>query len=124
MQSGPFRVQRKTDLTPVDLQLEGSGKHPRMVSVASPFAEAPGTVRVLAPRQGTHALLAAELRCGELRKPFILDTAGMRHLYFDLNSVQSSMRIEEPAVLVTAYVQKMMAFLLFNRAPRQILLIG
>jgi len=59
-----------------------------------------------------------------LSSPFILDADGMRHLYFDLASVQSSMRLEEPDVLVTAYAQKMMAFLLFNRAPRHILLIG
>ncbi len=34
------------------------------------------------------------------------------------------MRLEEPDALVTAYAQKMMAFLLFNRAPRHILMIG
>jgi spermidine synthase len=34
------------------------------------------------------------------------------------------MRLEDPDALVTAYTQKMMAFLLFNRAPRHILLIG
>ena len=56
--------------------------------------------------------------------PFIIDTAGTRHLYFDLQSVQSSMRLDAPDVLVTAYAQKMMAFLLFNRAPRHILMIG
>jgi spermidine synthase len=59
-----------------------------------------------------------------LGKPFILDTAGMRHLYFDLSAVQSSMRLEDPDSLVTAYTQKMMAFLLFNRSPRHIVLIG
>jgi spermidine synthase len=54
----------------------------------------------------------------------MLDTAGTRHLYFDLRAVQSSMRLEEPDALVTAYAQKMMAFLLFNRAPRHIVMIG
>jgi spermidine synthase len=48
----------------------------------------------------------------------------MRHLHFDLQAVQSSMRLEEPDALVTAYAQKMMAFLLFNRTPRHILMIG
>jgi len=65
-----------------------------------------------------------DLYRGESKTPFILDTAGMRHLYFDLDAVQSSMRLDEPDVLVTAYVRKMMAFLLFNRAPRHILMIG
>lgn len=57
-------------------------------------------------------------------RPFIRDTAGTRHLHFDLRSVQSSMQLEEPDALVTPYTQKMMAFLLFNRTPRHILLIG
>jgi spermidine synthase len=34
------------------------------------------------------------------------------------------MRLEEPDALVTAYAQKMMAFLLFNRAPPHIVMIG
>lgn len=65
-----------------------------------------------------------ELYRGESNIPFILDTAGMRHLYFDLAAIQSSMRLDEPDALVTAYARKMMAFLLFNRVPRHILMIG
>src|SRR5882724_654284 len=95
-----------------------------MLSVASPFSDAPGTVRLLEPRPGSNELLAEALCRGEISGPFILDTAGTRHLYFDLRAVQSSMRLEEPDALVTAYVRKMMAFLLFNRAPRHILMIG
>jgi spermidine synthase len=95
-----------------------------MRAVASPFSDAPGTVRLLEPRQGSNELLAGGLCRGEISGPFILDTAGTRHLYFDLRAVQSSMRLEAPDVLVTAYAQKMMAFLLFNRAPRHILMIG
>ena len=68
--------------------------------------------------------MAQGLHREELNRPFILDTAGTRQLYFDLRAVQSSMRLEEPDALVTAYAQKMMAFLLFNRAPRHILMIG
>jgi spermidine synthase len=95
-----------------------------MLSIASPFADAPGTVRLWARREGSNELLAEELNRDELNGPFILDTAGTRHLYFDLQAVQSSMRLEAPDDLVTAYAQKMMAFLLFNRAPRHILMIG
>ena len=95
-----------------------------MRSVPSPFSDAPGTVRLLEPIQGSNELLAGGLCRGEISGPFILDTAGMRHLYFDLRAVQSSMRLEEPDALVTAYAQKMMAFLLFNRAPRHIVMIG
>jgi len=95
-----------------------------LLSVASPFADAPGTVHLLKPRPGSNGALAEGFCRGEPTGPFILDTAGTRHLYFDLRAVQSSMRLEEPDALVTAYAQKMMAFLLFNRAPRHILLIG
>jgi spermidine synthase len=95
-----------------------------MRSVASPFSDAPGTLRLLEPHPDSYELLARQLCRGEISRPFILDTAGTRHLYFDLRAVQSSMRLDEPDVLVTAYAQKMMAFLLFNRTPRHILMIG
>jgi spermidine synthase len=115
-------------LESVDLHSDRDGETDQqrrsMLSVASPFSEAPGTVRLLEPRQGSSESVAEELHLGELNGPFILDTAGTRHLYFDLRAVQSSMRLEAPDVLVTAYAQKMMAFLLFNRAPRHILMIG
>lgn len=96
----------------------------QVLSLASPFSLAPGTVRVLEPREGASAQLVEQLCRGEVTGPFMLDSAGMRHLFFDLAAVQSSMRLENPAALVTAYAQKMMAFLLFNRAPRDILMIG
>jgi spermidine synthase len=107
-----------------DPEAETDQQRRSMLSVASPFSEAPGTVHLLEPRQGSNELLAEGLWRGQISGPFILDTAGTRHLYFDLRAVQSSMRLEEPDVLVTAYAQKMMAFLLFNRAPRHILMIG
>jgi spermidine synthase len=95
-----------------------------MRSVASPFSDDPKTVRLLEPYPGSHELLTRRSCRGKISGPFILDTAGTRHLYFDLRAVQSSMRLDEPDALVTAYAQKMMAFLLFNRAPRHILMIG
>ena len=109
-------------LEPVDPHSDRDGETDQqgrsLLSVASPFSGASGTVRLL-ERQGSN-----ELDRGEFSGPFILDTAGSRHLYFDLRAVQSSMRLDAPDVLVTAYAQKMMAFLLFNRTPRHILLIG
>jgi len=114
---------QKADL-PADPQGQGGPERRSTRSVASPFSDAPGTVRLLGPREGSDELLAAELHRGELSGPFILDTAETRHLDFDLQSVQSSMRLEAPDVLVTAYAQKMMAFLLFNRTPRHILMLG
>ena len=98
---------------------------PRQVlSLASPFLLSPGTVRVLEPSAGASAQLVQQLCRGEVTGPFILDSEGMRHLFFDFTAVQSSMRLENPTDLVAPYVQKMMAFLLFNRTPRDILMIG
>ena len=95
-----------------------------VLACASHFSLAPGTVRVLEPPEGANIQLVEQLCRGEITGTFMLDTSGMRHLHFDLKAVQSSMRLEDPAGLVTAYAQKMMAFLLFNRAPRDILMIG
>jgi spermidine synthase len=81
-------------------------------------------MHLVEPCKPSSGAVAERMRGGGSSGPFILDTAGMRHLYFDLQSVQSSMRLEEPDALVTAYAQKMMAFLLFNRTPRHILMIG
>ena len=64
----------------------------QVLSLASPFSLAPGTVRVLEPREGASARLVEQLCRGEVTGPFMLDSAGMRHLYFDLQAVQSSMR--------------------------------
>jgi spermidine synthase len=118
----------KEGLEPVDAYSDSQGETDQqrqpMLSIASPFSDTPGTVRLRAPREGSNELLAEELCRGECSGPFMLDAAGTRHLYFDLRAVQSSMRLEAPDDLVTAYAQKMMAFLLFNRAPRHILMIG
>jgi spermidine synthase len=110
--------------TQSDTDQETRQQRRQVLSLASPFSLAPGTVRVLEPHAGASAQLVQQLCRGDVTGPFMLDCAGMRHLYFDGRAVQSSMRLEDPAVLVTAYAQKMMAFLLFNRAPRDILMIG
>jgi spermidine synthase len=121
-------VSLEQGLEPVDPradpQEETDQQRRAMLSIASPFADTPGMVRLRASREGSDEVLAEEVYRGEFNGPFILDTAGTRHLYFDLRAVQSSMRLEAPDDLVTAYAQKMMAFLLFNRAPRHILMIG
>jgi spermidine synthase len=57
-------------------------------------------------------------------KPFIVDDRTQRRLQFDLYTVQSAMHREHPDRLVLPYTRKMMAFLLFNRTPARILLLG
>jgi spermidine synthase len=54
----------------------------------------------------------------------ISERNGIRYLHLGGPAVQSAMRIKEPCSLELEYTRAMMAFLLFNRAPRDIALIG
>ncbi len=57
-------------------------------------------------------------------KPFAFDYGDMRTLHLDGKYIQSAMRISAPDDLLLSYTQAMMGFLLFNPAPRHILMIG
>lgn len=61
---------------------------------------------------------------GTYDKPFVVDSGQWRSLHFDLEAAQSVMDLGHPDKLSLAYTRKMMAFLLFNRAPARILLLG
>lgn len=61
---------------------------------------------------------------GSYGRPFIVDSGLKRALHFDLDAVQSEMDLRRPSRLCLAYTRKMMAFLLFNRSPRRILMLG
>jgi spermidine synthase len=81
-------------------------------------------LRVLEPPGSSQKDLWEALMDGTYNKPFILDSGARRCLHFDLDAVQSVMQLEDPDKLCLAYTRKMMAFLLFNRAPKRILLLG
>ncbi len=49
---------------------------------------------------------------------------GIRSLHLGSNTVQSSMNLADPAELVLSYTRAMMAFLLFEPAPRRTAMIG
>ncbi|MDO8654788.1 MAG: fused MFS/spermidine synthase [Undibacterium sp.] len=57
-------------------------------------------------------------------KPFVFDEGNLRFMYFNQKSVQSAMKINAPDELLCGYTSAMMAFLLVNPAPQQILMIG
>jgi spermidine synthase len=97
---------------------------PRLIEFPSPFALEPGTVRVLAPAEGFSSEQLDRMRVGAYDQPFIVDDGGIRNLFFTIDAIQSSMRLDDPRALISAYTRKMMAFLLFNPAPRHILMIG
>lgn len=56
--------------------------------------------------------------------PFIYEENDLATLYFCIGSVQSQMRQDRPDHLVLSYTCTMMAFLLFNRCPKAIAMIG
>ena len=95
-----------------------------MLELASPPPLEPGTLRLLEPADSSHAELLGQLLDGSYAKPFIEDCGPLRYLHFDLDNVQSVMRLDDPDALCLAYTRKMMAFLLFNSEPRRILQLG
>jgi spermidine synthase len=81
-------------------------------------------MRFLEPPGSCRQTLFTRLFEGTYDKPFIVDSGMWRFLHFDLDAVQSAMDLTNPDNLSLAYTRKMMAFLLFNRAPNRILLLG
>lgn len=57
-------------------------------------------------------------------RPFAFDHGDMRTLHFDGRYIQSAMSISEPDRLLLSYTRCMMGFLMFNRDPRHIVMIG
>jgi spermidine synthase len=92
----------------------------------SPWFFNPGKVRLPSPPEGLGADEVRErLMKGQLaQQPYILETSSERCLYFTQGNLQSIMSLAEPHALIAAYTRKMMAFLLFNPAPKRIKMIG
>jgi spermidine synthase len=95
-----------------------------LLELASPAALRKGRLRLLEPADSSTTLLLQQLTDGTYGRPFIQDCGPLRSLHFDLDSVQSVMRHDDPDALCLAYTRKMMLFLLFNAEPRRILLLG
>jgi spermidine synthase len=71
------------------------------------------------------------LQSWRIRKPeadsesvYISEKFGVRTLHIGSDTVQSAMRVGRPYDLEIAYTRSMMAFLLFNADPREVLMIG
>jgi spermidine synthase len=101
-----------------------SGEAPQLLTMGSPFAEQHHTLHLLEPPDSCPKSLWERLFSSTYDKPFIIDCGLQRRLQFDLYTVQSAMHREHPDRLSLPYTRKMMAFLLFNRAPARILLLG
>jgi spermidine synthase len=96
----------------------------RLLAIRSPFPDAHSMLRLLEPPGSCHETLRDRLFEGSYNKPFIVDSGRKRYLHFDFDFVQSAMHLEDPNRLCLAYTRKMMTFLLFNRTPKRILLLG
>jgi spermidine synthase len=96
----------------------------RLLAIESPFPEPHSLLRLLEPPGSSQKTLWERLFDGTYDKPFIVDSGVRRFLHFELHTVQSAMRLDDPDRLSLRYTRKMMAFLLFNRAPERILLLG
>ncbi len=55
---------------------------------------------------------------------YVSEKFGVRSLHIGSDTVQSAMRLARPHDLELSYTRSMMAFLLFNAAPRTVLMIG
>src|SRR3981081_4026594 len=97
---------------------------PQLLLMESPFPEQHSMLRLLEPPGSCRKSLWERLFDGTYDKPFVVDSGLRRFLHFDLDVVQSVMHLRHPDRLSLAYTRKMMAFLLFNRAPARILLLG
>jgi spermidine synthase len=56
--------------------------------------------------------------------PFVYEQEGIVSLHFQIDSIQSQMRVDRPEELVLSYTRTMMAFLLFNPDPETLVMIG
>lgn len=101
-----------------------SRRAPKFLTLDSPFPEAQSTLRFLEPPGTCTNSLWERIFSGDYGRPFIVDSPRRRYLHFDLDAVQSVMDLAHPERLCLAYTRKMMAFLLFNRLPKRVLLLG
>lgn len=95
-----------------------------LLALDSPFLQSDGLLRLLEPPDSCVRSLWRQLLEGTYLKPFILETGLHRSLHFGFGGVQSCMDLLAPDRLTLPYTRRMMAFLLFNRAPGRILLLG
>jgi spermidine synthase len=96
----------------------------RLLAIESVHAGEIFKLRLLEPPGSCQDTLREKVNSGSYDKPFIVDNGPRRFLHFDFGAIQSVMELSNPVRLALAYTRMMMAFLLFNDAPKRILLLG
>jgi spermidine synthase len=94
------------------------------MSGPSPWPHEPGLLRFFEPVEGLGPAWLRLMRGDDLGRPYVVEHGNKRQLFFTLDAVQSSMDLDRPDELISAYTRKMMAFLLLNPNPRHIVMIG
>lgn len=97
---------------------------PQLLNIPNPFPFQRGRLRLLEPADAPVAAIRERLLDGTYGKPYIVDDGVQRHLHLGAGYIQSAMRIDEPDTLDLTYTQEMAGFLLFNREPQRIVLLG
>ena len=67
---------------------------------------------------------AQRRRARKLASVQVSEAGGLRTLHLGGPAIQSAMRLASPNALALAYTRAMMAFLLFEPAPREVLMVG
>lgn len=95
------------------------------VTLAGIAADRSTRLRLPDPPDVPHSELREQLLDGSYDKPILVEDGERRALVFNIEgSVQSEMRLDDPAALVNEYTRKMMAFLLFCPRPRHVVMVG
>jgi spermidine synthase len=105
-------------MKPQEIQKDG------WIAIAGAFLQESGVIRLREPATADRQRLIHQLLDGIYPRPFVLDDGKLRRLHFNLKLVQSEMDIAAPDALALAYTRRMMGFLLFNAAPKHILIVG
>lgn len=98
-------------------------RHP-ILKLPSPFSAERGVILLHEDQDADPAFLLTMILCGKYEKPFVLDDGVTRTLYFSFAFVQSIVKLSDPTGLEVLYTRKMMSFLLFQRQPRRLLMLG
>jgi len=96
----------------------------QLLDLPSPFRPNFSRLRVIEPPGTPPLALFKRLLDETYDKPFIIEDNKLRSLHFSFKYTQSAMRIDQPDALDIRYTQKMMGFLLFERHPARIVMLG
>jgi spermidine synthase len=122
-----FELWVRTNLKRLDA-LRPFNMPPRVMARLRRYIETMLLAEGLPPTPGNIVMLIDDfsrlLALSRNGTPIVYRKRNTLSLLFDMFSVQSEMRLDDPDELVLGYTQSMMAFLMFQPSPREIGMIG